>query len=134
MVSCISNDEEPQFPVVRTELHRPVGRKVAAHYVEAVRPLGYEPEWSRGNQNDFQFLCSDSDESDDDVLSDGVIRPLPCNATWSGTSVMNVGQRYVEEEDDRLCQSARDQLDKSSTFCTKLDDFDWIVPPDTLLS
>ena len=109
MDSRISNDEEPQFPVVCAELRRPAGRKVAAHCVEAVRPLGYEPERSRGNWNDFQFHCSDSDASDNDVLSVGAIPPTSCSAKWSGTSIMNVGRRYVEEEDHRLRQSAQDQ-------------------------
>ena len=43
----------------------------------------------------------------------------------------------VDEENDMLCLSAREQLDRSGTCCAQLDDFDWIVPPydpDTLFS
>ena len=34
------------------------------------------------NQDDFQFPCSDSEESYDDVLSVGAARPLPLAAPW----------------------------------------------------
>ena len=40
LVCRISNDEEPQFPVVCVDLPCPAGRNVAAYCMEAVRPLG----------------------------------------------------------------------------------------------
>ena len=95
LVSRISNVKEPQLPVVCTGLQYSACRKVLDHYVEPVRPLGCEPD-----------RRTDPDESDDDVLSVGAIRPLQCNATCSATNIVTV---------DR---------DMSGTCCAQFDEFD----------
>ena len=88
-------------------------------------------------RNDFQFSCFDLEESDDDVLSVGVVRPLPLAVPWGGADMVDVSQRHAEEEDDVLFTRTREPMDRPGTCCAQLDDFDWIVPPydsDTLLS
>ena len=79
LVSRISDDKEPQISDIHADQYRPAGGKDTINYVETVLSREYEPEWSRGNHNDFQFPYPDSDESDDDVLPLGALRPLPCD-------------------------------------------------------
>ena len=52
--------------------------------LEDVRPLGSGLRRSEVVRNSFHFPFSDSDESDDDVLSVGGVRPLPNAAPLGG--------------------------------------------------
>ena len=97
--------------------------------MEAVWPLGSGSRWSRVIRNSFQFPCSNSDESDDDVLSVGAVRPLPNAASLGGTEMVDVSQRHADVEDDVLFMRARGLMDSPGTCCARLDDFDWVVPP-----
>ena len=63
-------------------------------------------------RNDFQFPCSDSEESDDDVLSVGVVRSPPLAAPWGGADMVDVSQRHAEEEDDVLFTKAPEPMDR----------------------
>ena len=74
--------------------------------------------------------CSDSDESDDDVLSVGPMRPLLFAAPLGGA----IGHDdYMIQED-----SLRDEWsvysgtagDRYRTSCAQLDNFDWVMPAD----
>ena len=73
MVARISDEYEPQFPVVGEDLP---ARDVVASRVGAVRPLETINQRNRVVGNSFRLPCSDSDESDDDVLSVGTVWPL----------------------------------------------------------
>ena len=84
MVARISDDYEPQFPVVGEDLPCPAARDVVASRVGAVQPLETVNQWSRVVGNSFRLPCSDSDDSDDYMLSVGAVRPL--------TSCSTVGQ------------------------------------------
>ena len=92
--------------------------------MEAVRPLGSGSRQSRVIRNSFQFPCSDSDESDDDVLSIQTIPPLPNAASLGGAEMVDVSQRHADVEDDVLFMRARGLMDSPGTCCTRLDDFD----------
>ena len=94
-------------------------------HVEAVRPLGSGSRRSRVIRNSFQFTCSDSDESDDDVLSAGAVRPLPNAAPLGGAGMVDVRQRHADVEDDVFFMRTRGPMDRPGTCCARLDDFDW---------
>ena len=129
LVSRISNDYEPQFPVVREDLPCLAARDVVTSHVDAVRPLGSGSRRSRVIWNSFQFTCSDSDESDDDVLSAGAVRPLPNAAPLGGAGMVDVRQRHADVEDDVFFMRTRGPMDRPGTCCARFDDFDWVVPP-----
>ena len=58
----------------------------------------------------FRLPCSDSEESDDDVLSVGPARPLVTAALLGGT-----GNSWTAD-------------DLYGTCCEQLDDFNWVIP------
>ena len=58
----------------------------------------------------FRLPCSDSEESDDDVLSLGPARPLVTAALLGGT-----GSSWTAD-------------DLYGTCCAQLDDFNWVIP------
>ena len=62
--------------------------------MEAVRPLGSGSRQSKVIRNSFQFPCSDSDESDDDVLLVGAVRVLSVGdaAPLGGAGMVDVRQ------------------------------------------
>ena len=76
LVTWISDECEPQFPVVGEDLPFPATRDVVASRVGAVRPLETIDQQNREVGNSFRLPCSDSDNSDEDVLSVGAVRPL----------------------------------------------------------
>ena len=84
MVAQISDDYEPQFPVVGEDLLFPAAQDVVASRVGAVRPLEAVTQQSRVVWNSFRLPCSDSEDSDDDVLSVGAARPLTTAAPLGG--------------------------------------------------
>ena len=88
MVARISDDYEPQFPVVGEDLPCPAARDVVSSRVGAVRPLETVNQRSRVVGNSFRLPCSDSDDSDDDVLSVGAVRPLTTAAPPGGARMM----------------------------------------------
>ena len=75
MVARISDEYEPQFPVVAEDLPCPAARDVVASRVGAVRPLETINQQSRVVGNSFRLPCSDSNDSDADVLSVGAWAP-----------------------------------------------------------
>ena len=120
--------KNPRFRISKRTVHRPASRKDTLKYVETIRPRDYEPECNGGNQNDFQFLYHDSDESDDDVLPLGALRPLPCDTICTGASKLHGARRYENDNDKNPCQNTRDQLDRLGTCWAQLDYFDWNIP------
>ena len=74
----------------------------------------------------FQYRCYDSDESDDDALSVGVVRPLPNAASLE---IEDVSQRQADVVDDVLLMRAQGLMDSPGTCCARMDDFDWVASP-----
>ena len=68
----------------------------------------------------FQYQGYDSDESDDDVLSVGVVRSLPDAASWDGTEFVDISQRLaaiIAIIDDALLIRAQDLMDGPGSCC-----------------
>ena len=72
---------------------------MVASRVGAVRPPESVTQRSRVIRNSFRLPCSDSEESDDDVLSVGAVRPLTTSAPLGGA-------RMMESDDDVLSVGA----------------------------
>ena len=102
MVARISDDYEPQFPVVGEDLPCPAARDVVASRVGAVRSLETVNQRSRVVRNSFRLSCSDLDDSDDDVLSVGAARPLMTAAPLGGTRMMDDCRLHADSKDDVL--------------------------------
>ena len=81
MVDRINDIYEPQFPVVSDDIPNPAAREAV---VSRVRPIETVTQWSGAVQKYFRLSCSDSEESDDDVLSVGAVRPLAPAAPLGG--------------------------------------------------
>ena len=84
MFARISDDYEPQFPVVGEDLPWPAARDVVACQAGAVRPLETVDQRAMAVGDGFRLPFSDSDDSDDDVLSVGPVRPLSTAASLGG--------------------------------------------------
>ena len=72
----------------------------------------------------FRLPCDDSDDSDDDVLSVGPIRPL-----LTTTSRDDDCRLQVDSLNDELSVEAWAAENRHETCCVRLDNFDWVVPP-----
>ena len=130
MVARISDDYEPQFPVVVGEdLPCPAARDVVASRVGAVWPLETVNQRSRVVGNSFRLPCSDSDDSDDEVLSVGAVRPLTTAAQLGGASRMDDCRLHADSKDDVLSVGAWAPKNRHVICCARLDDFDWVVAP-----
>ena len=129
LVSRISNDYEPQLPVFREDLPCPAAREVVDYRVDAVRHLEPGSGQSKIIRTGFQYPGYDSDESDDDVLSVGAVRPLPDAASWDGAEIVDVGQRQADVVDDALFMRAQYLMDGPGMCCARMDDFDWVASP-----
>ena len=84
LVARITDDYELQFPVVGENLPWPAARDVVASQVGAVRPLETVDQRIMAVGDGFRLPCSNSDDSDDDVLSVGPVRPLSTAASLGG--------------------------------------------------
>ena len=89
MVARISDKDGPQFPVVGEDLPCLAAREVVASRVEAVRPLEFIDQRNTVVGSRSRFPCSDSDDSDDDVLLVGAVRPLMSAAPLGGTEMLD---------------------------------------------
>ena len=86
---------------------------------------------------DVRLSCSDSELSDDDVLSVGAVRPLATAAPLGGAGLIDDCQSYFDSNEDVLSVGARAPMNRPAMCCVWLDDFDSVVPvydPDILLS
>ena len=75
---------------------------MVASRVGAVRPLETVNQWSRVVGNSFQLPCSESDDSDDEVLSVGAVRRLMTATPLGGARMMDDCQLHAESMDDVL--------------------------------
>ena len=97
--------------------------------VGAVRPLETVTQWSRAVRNSFRLPCSDSEDSDDDVLSVGAVLPLTTAVPLGGARMMDDCQLHADSKDDVLSVGAWAPMNQPGMCCARLDDFDWVVPP-----
>ena len=114
MVARISNNYEPQFPVVSEDLPCPAAREVVA---------------SRVGLSGLWMPCSNSEDSDDDVLSVGAVRPLTTAVPLGGARMMDDCQLHADSKDDVQSVGAWAPMNQPGMCCAQLDDFDWAVPP-----
>ena len=137
MVARISNKHESQTPVVLDDVPCPAARDEVVSLVGAVRSMKTVTPQSVAVRKYVRLLCSDSEESDNDVLSVGAVRPLTTAAPLGGAGMMDDCQQRADATDDVFSMGARGPMDRPGMCCAWLDDFDWVVPhydPDTLLS
>ena len=110
MVAQISNDYEPQLPVVGEDIPGPV---VPCH-VGTARLLETVDRRTTVVGRDFRLPCSDSDDSGDNVLDaeghDGEVRHINLRNEWSVDS-------WTAD-------------DSCGEGCAQLDDFNWFLPGD----
>ena len=110
MVARISNDYEPQLPVVGEDIPGPV---VPCH-VETARLLEMVDQRTTVVGRGYRLPCSDSDDSDDDVLyaegHDGEMRQINLRNEWSVDS-------WTAD-------------DSCGEGCAQLVDFNWFLPAD----
>ena len=111
LVTRISNDYEPQLPVVGEDVPGPA----ATNQLGAVRPLGTVDQRV-------------SDESDDDVLSVGPMRPLLTAASLDGTRRDDDCRLQVDSLSDEWSVESWAVENRHETCCALLDDFDWVIP------
>ena len=129
MVAQISDEYEPQFPVVGEDLPCPAAWDVVASQVGAVRPLETINQRNRVFGNSFRLPCSDSDDSDGDVLSVGIVGPLTTAAPLGGTRMVDDCRLQADSLDDVLLVGVWVLENRHGTYCARLDDFNWVVPP-----
>ena len=84
---------------------------------------------SRVLRNSFRLPCSNSEESDDDVLSVGAVRPLPNAAPLGGAGMVDIHQQHADVKNDVFLMGAWGPMNQPGTCCARLDDFEWVVPP-----
>ena len=124
LVTRISNDYEPQLPVVGEDVPGPA----ATNQLGAVRPLGTVDQRAMAVGDGFRLPCSDSDESDDDVLSVGPMRPLLTAASLDGTRRDDDCRLQVDSLSDEWSVESWAVENRHGTCCALLDDFDWVIP------
>ena len=117
LVTRISDNYEPQFPVVSKDLPCPAARDVVASRVEAVQPLETVTQRSRVIRNSFHLPCSDLEESDDDVLSVGAVWPLMTAAPLGGAGMLHDCQQRADSNDDVFSMGARVPMDRPGMLC-----------------
>ena len=77
----------------------------------------------------FRLPCCDSDNSDDDVLPAGPIRPLLTAASLGGARRDDDCRLQVDSLNDELSVETWAAENRHETCCARLDYFDWVVPP-----
>ena len=110
LVARISNDYETQLPIIKKDIPEPA---VPCH-VGTARCLETVERRTTVVGRDFRLPCSDSDDSDNDVLYaeglDGEVRQINLRNEWSVDS-----------------WTANDSCGEG---CAQLDDFNWFLPAD----
>ena len=110
-----------------------VGRSyyyTVSDYLGAVRILQKVDQRASVVGRGVRSPCSDSDESDDDVLSVGPMRPLLIAAPLGGA----IGHDDYMIQDDPLHEEwsvySGTVEDRYGTSCAQLDNFDWVMQAD----
>ena len=76
----------------------------------------------------FRLPCSDSDKSDDDVLSVGPLRPLVTAASWGGARRDDDCRIQVDSLSDEWSVESWTAENRHGTCCARWNDFDWVIP------
>ena len=76
----------------------------------------------------FRLPCSDSDESDDDVLSVGHMRPLVTAVSLGGARRDDNCRMQIDSLSDEWSVESWTAENRHETCCARLDDFDWVIP------
>ena len=77
----------------------------------------------------FRLPCSDSDESDDDVLSVGPIRPLLTAAPLGRARRDDDCRLQVDSMSYEWSVESWAAENRHETCCARLDNFYWVIPP-----
>ena len=102
---------------------------MVASRIEVVRPLEFIDQRNTVVGSRSQFPCSDSDDSDDDVLLVGAVRPLMSAAPLGGTEMLDDCRLQATTLDHVVSDGAWASENRQETCCVRLDDFNWVVPP-----
>ena len=97
--------------------------------MDAVRHLEPGVRQSGIIGNSFQYPCYHSDESNDDVLSVGAVRPMPKTASMNEAEIVDVSHRQADVVDDVLFLRNQGLMDSPGTCCAQKDDIDWAASP-----
>ena len=127
----------PDPCVVSDDIPCPAARDVVISHVGDVRPMETATLRSVAVRKNVRLSCSDSEESDDDVLSVGAVRPLVTVASLGWAGLIDDYQLHFDSNDDVLSVGAWAAMNRPAMCCARLDDFAWVVPdynPDILLS
>ena len=102
----MSDDYEPQFPVVGDDHPWLAARDGVASQVGAVRPLETVDQRIMVVGDGVRLPCSDSDDSDDDVLSVGPVQPLSTAASLGGARMDDDCRLQADSPNDVLSVEA----------------------------
>ena len=72
--------------------------------------------------------CSDSDESEDNVLSIGPMQPVVTAAPLGGARGQDDGMIQANSLSDEWSVDSWTAEDRCGTCCAQLDNFDWVIP------
>ena len=115
LVTQISNDYEPQLPVVGEDVPWPAARA----QVGAVRPLKTVDQRALAVGDGFRLTCSNSNNLDDDVLSVG---PLLTATSLGGARRDDDCRLQVDSLNDELSVETW-AAENRETCCARLDIF-----------
>ena len=120
LVTRISNDYEPQLPVPGPAVPNYLGTAWSLETVDRrATVVGHG----------FRLPCSDSDDSDDDVLSIGPMRPVVTAAPPGGAEGHDDGVLQVNPL-NKWSVNSWTADDSCGEGCAQLDDFNWMIPAD----
>ena len=85
--------------------------------MRAVWPLETVTPRSGAVRKDVRLSCSDSEVSDDDVLSVGAVRPLQTAAPLGGAGLKDDRQPYFDSDNDVLSVGARVPMNRPAMCC-----------------
>ena len=123
LVAGISNYCGPQLPVVGEDIPGPA----VSNCLEVVRSLRMVDQRTPVVGCGVQSPCSDSDESDDDFLSDGAMRPLLFATPLGGARGHDDDMRQANSLHDEWSVDSWTAVDRYGTSCAQLDNFDWVM-------
>ena len=118
----MTRNPSSQLPVVREDIPGPA----VTNYLGAVRSLETVDLRATMVGHGFRLPCSDSDESDDDVLSVGPVRPLVTAALLGGAGGHDDDMLQVNSLSGGSVYSWTAE-DPYGTCCAQLDNFNWVI-------
>ena len=126
LVARISNYYEPQLPVVGED----IPGLAVTNYLGAVWPLETVDQRATVVGDGFRLPCSDSDESDDDVLSVGPMRPLVTAPPLGGARRDDDCRLQVDSLSDEWSVESWAAENRHEMCCARLDYFGRLPRPE----